>query len=173
MSSKHFLLKMCSQAMPSTLLLLSGRWVCWMVSGVPPALKLHGTQSQGSPNLLALEKSALQRLVTTRGFVAYHSYLPTCPLYPQFPLHLFPPAGSTPGLLDVHPSSCMFLCEMHIAGLHVGIFNVFKGTSIPAVLQSTCIAVGAAGALLPTAAPSLVAAIRSLCLSFALWKLAL
>lgn len=95
------------------------------------------------------------------------------PFYPQFPLHLFPPVGSNSGLLDVRPSSCMLLCEMPIAGLHVCIFNALKGTSIPAVLQSTRIAVGAAGALLLTAAPSLVMAIRSLCLSIAPWKLTL
>lgn len=95
------------------------------------------------------------------------------PFYPQIPLHLFPPTGSTSGLLDAHPSSCMFLCEMHIAGLHMCVSNVLKGTSIPAVLQSARIAVGAAGALLLTAAPSLMVAIHSLCLSIALWKLTL
>lgn len=130
-----------------------------------PALKSRGARSQAILSLLALEKSTVQGLTTSRGSAASHSCslmysLSAAVPTPSLPSHRQPfwralGGSSCPRVFFVKCISLFCICA----------FSAYvSGISIPAQgFASNHIAVGASGVWLLTAL-SLMAAILSLCL---------
>lgn len=103
---------------------LGGGRAGWFLRHLP-ALKSRGARSQAILSLLALEKSTVQGLTTSRGSAASHSCSLVYSLSATVPTPSLP-SHRQPFWRALGGSSCprVFFCEMHIVILHVCIFSV-------------------------------------------------